>query len=122
MNLILLLALLLFLSHPAEAAWEFQQSNTGTNIAFRAVQAVSPKVVWIGGSSGTVLRTLDGGQTWEKRNVPDGGKLDFRGVAAFDANTAIVVGAGEAEKGLARIYRTTDGGKSWQLVFQTDQK
>ena len=122
MNRIFLLAILLFLRHPTQAAWEFQQGNTGTNISFRAVQAVSAKVVWIGGSSGTVLRTLDGGKTWEKRNVPGAEQLDFRGVAAFDANTAIAMSAGEAENGQAKIYRTTDGGKNWQLVFQTEQK
>jgi|KBSSwiStaDraftv2_1062776.scaffolds.fasta_scaffold147462_4 photosystem II stability/assembly factor-like uncharacterized protein len=69
MNRIFLLALLLFLSHPAEAAWEFQQSNAGTNIPLRAVQAISAKVSWIGGSSGTVLRTLDGGQILFRDNL-----------------------------------------------------
>lgn len=118
----LILSALLLVPHCSRAAWEFQQAGTGANISFRAVQAVSASVVWIGGSGGTVLRTVDGGKTWEKRNVPGAEKLDFRGVAAFDANTAIAAAAGEAEKGLARIYRTTDGGAHWQLVFQTEQK
>ncbi len=122
MHRILLPALLLFLPLPSQAAWEFQPSNAGANVNFRAVQAVSAKVVWVGGSSGTILRTLDGGITWEKQEVPGAGQLDFRGVAAFDADTAIAMSAGEAEKGQARIYRTTDGGKNWQLVFQTEQK
>lgn len=121
MNRMFLSALLL-LPRPAQAAWEIQQTSAGPNISFRAVQAVSADVVWIGGSGGTILRTLDGGKTWEKRNVPGAEQLDFRGLAAFDANTAIATAAGEAEKGLARIYRTTDGGNHWQLVFQTEQK
>jgi len=118
----LLLVLFLLLSNPAHADWVFQKNSAGTNISFRAVHAVSAKVVWAGGSGGTCLRTIDGGQTWEKRPVPDADNLDLRGIAAFDAQTAIVMSAGEADKGQARIYRTTDGGKDWHVVFQTHEK
>jgi photosystem II stability/assembly factor-like uncharacterized protein len=48
--------------------------------------------------------------------------LDFRDVHAFDTQTAILMSAGEAEKGNAKFYRTTDGGKSWEIVYQTTQK
>jgi photosystem II stability/assembly factor-like uncharacterized protein len=33
-----------------------------------------------------------------------------------------VLSAGEADKGQARIFRTTDGGRRWQLVYTTDLK
>ena len=122
MKRILLLALLTLLPDLAQAEWAFQQSKVGTNISFRAVQAVSSKVVWVGGSSGTVLCTVNSGQTWENRSVSGAEQLDFRGVAAFDSLTAIVMSAGESEKGQAKIYRTTDGGKNWQLVFQIAEK
>jgi photosystem II stability/assembly factor-like uncharacterized protein len=48
--------------------------------------------------------------------------LDFRGLAALNKDTAILVSAGQAELGQARIYRTVDGGETWDLVFQTLQK
>src|SRR5262245_36803057 len=115
-------ALMLFRSLPIQADWILQKSDVGTNISFRAVQAVSAKVVWVGGSHGTVLRTIDGGQTWENCSVRGAESLDFRGVAAFDSQTAVITSAGESEKGQAKIFRTTDGGKNWQLVFQTEQK
>jgi photosystem II stability/assembly factor-like uncharacterized protein len=44
--------------------------------------------------------------------------LDFRGIRAFDDKTAVIISAGPAEKGQARIYRTTDGGASWKQVFE----
>ena len=36
--------------------------------------------------------------------------MDFRDVHAFDSQTAILMSAGEAEKGDANFYRTIDGG------------
>lgn len=41
--------------------------------------------------------------------------LDFRGIQAFDANTAIVMSSGKGD--LSRLYKTTDGCHSWRLVF-----
>jgi photosystem II stability/assembly factor-like uncharacterized protein len=108
-------------SSVANAAWIVQDSPLPA-ASFRAVQAVSARVVWIGGSGGACLRTLDGGQTWQVRAVPGAEALDFRGLAAFDKQTALLVSAGPAEQGHARIYRTADGGETWQLVFQTQEK
>jgi photosystem II stability/assembly factor-like uncharacterized protein len=50
--------------------------------------------------------------------VPGGEKLDFRGIKAFDANTAVIISSGPAEKGQAKIFRTSDGGKNWKQVFE----
>jgi photosystem II stability/assembly factor-like uncharacterized protein len=50
--------------------------------------------------------------------VPGAEKLDFRGIRAFDANTAVIISSGPAEKGQARIYRTTNGGTTWKQVFE----
>ncbi len=102
------------------AQWQKQASNT--EASFRSVCAVTNKIVWIGGSKGTFLRTIDGGKTWETNQVKGAETLDFRDVHAFDANVAILMSAGEAEKGNAKFYRTTDGGKSWEIVYQTTQK
>jgi photosystem II stability/assembly factor-like uncharacterized protein len=78
--------------------------------------------VWAGGSKGTVLRTSDSGANWEVIKVPNAEKLDFRGIKGIDEKTAVAVSAGLAEEGQARIYRTEDAGKTWQQVWQTDQK
>jgi len=53
---------------------------------------------------------------WQSCTVPPGAeKLDFRGVQAFDANTAIVMSSGKGD--LSRLYKTTDGCHSWKLLF-----
>lgn len=109
------------LCSPVHAAWEIQQSPV-PDASFRAVQALDAEVAWIGGSGSTCLRTLDGGATWTALAVPGAELLDFRGLAAFDRDTAVLVSAGRAEEGKARIYRTADGGGTWQLAFETQTK
>lgn len=110
----------LLLHQNTYAQWIKQ--NLATDASFRAIHAVSEKVVWIGGSKGSFIKTTDGGKTWEVKQVPEAEKLDFRDVHAFDENTAILMSAGEAEKGNAKIYRTEDGGNTWNIVYQTSEK
>ncbi|HZS26047.1 MAG TPA: hypothetical protein VFB76_02370 [Candidatus Angelobacter sp.] len=93
--------------------WSPQTS--GTDVQLRGVSAVSYDVVWASGAKGTVLRTVDGGEHWEKVNVPDAEALDFRDVQAFDEKTAFVLSIGPGEQ--SRIYKTVDGGKIWQPQF-----
>ncbi|MFN3380513.1 MAG: WD40/YVTN/BNR-like repeat-containing protein, partial [Runella zeae] len=57
------------------AQWRLQSS--GTVSSFRAISAVNDKVVWASGSQGTVLRTTDGGTTWNVIRVNGAEKLDF---------------------------------------------
>jgi photosystem II stability/assembly factor-like uncharacterized protein len=60
-----------------------------------------------------VGRSLDGGRTWQWRQVPGYEARDFRDVEAFDANTALLMAVAEP----ACILKTTDGGGTWQVVF-----
>jgi photosystem II stability/assembly factor-like uncharacterized protein len=120
MSKIYIIIIISFITFQTNAQWQKQASNT--EASFRSVCAVTNKIVWIGGSKGTFLRTINGGGTWETNQVKGAEALDFRDVHAFDANTAILMSAGEAEKGNAQFYRTTDGGKSWDMVYQTTQK
>jgi photosystem II stability/assembly factor-like uncharacterized protein len=83
---------------------------------FRALQALSSSVVWASGSRGSVCRTIDGGGRWEVLRVPGGEKLDFRSLAAFDADRALVANAGSP----GFIFKTTDGGRNWKVVYKDD--
>lgn len=79
----------------------------------RGLSVLSGKVAWASGAKGTVLRTVDG-EHWDLLAVPGAEAFDFRDIEAFDANTAIVMGAGPGEA--SRMYRTRDGGVTWQLL------
>ncbi len=107
------LCFLYFALSPAHAQW--QQQASGIDVQLRGISAVSGRVAWASGAKGTVLRTIDGGATWMKVNVPGAEALDFRDVQAFDENQAFVLSIGPGEQ--SRIYKTIDGGKSWELQF-----
>jgi photosystem II stability/assembly factor-like uncharacterized protein len=103
----------------AHAQWIKQDVNT--TASFRGLSVISEKVVWASGTGGTVIRTVDGGKTWNVNTVPGAEKLDFRDIEAFDANTAYILSIGNGDS--SRIYKTTDGGKTWNLQFKnTDEK
>lgn len=95
---------------------QWQKQNIDTKAGLRGLSVVSSNVIWASGSSGTVLRTIDGGKNWQVLKVPDAEKLDFRDIEAFDENTAYILSIGNGES--SRIYKTVDGGKSWKLQFK----
>lgn len=98
--------------------WQMQTSNTTADL--RGIYNVGGGVAWASGTHGTVLRTEDGGYVWQTCAVPPGAeKLDFRGVQAFDANTAIVMSSGPGEQ--SRLYKTTDGCHTWKLQTQNSE-
>src|SRR4051794_38194297 len=95
--------------------WTMQTS--GVSVRLRGLSAVSESVAWASGSGATVLRTVDGGITWQKLTVTDDA-LDFRDIDAIDAQTAYALSIGNGPT--SRIYKTTDAGKTWQLQFKNE--
>ena len=108
------LALTLAAAAYSEAQFDIQNSHTASSL--RGIDNVGSGVAWASGTDGTVLRTEDGGYVWQLCAIPPGAeKLDFRGIQAFDANTAIVMSSGKGD--LSRLYKTTDGCQTWKLVL-----
>ncbi len=71
--------------------------------------------VWASGSNGVILRSTNDGKTWKQLTVAGADNLDFRDIEAFDADVAYVMSSGDGDK--SRIYKTTDGGKTWKLQY-----
>ncbi len=119
-NKLTILASIAFLAASAvHAQWQIETSNTTADL--RGIHSVGNGVAWASGTNGTVLRTEDGGYVWQTCAIPPGAeKLDFRGIQAFDANTAIVMSSGKGD--LSRLYKTTDGCHTWKLVFKNPDK
>lgn len=104
----------------AAPAWTPQSS--GVTDRLRGVSAVSDRVAWASGANGTILRTTDGGERWQKLAVPpDAAALDFRDIDAIDERTAYALSIGNGAA--SRIYKTIDAGATWTLQFtNTDEK
>ena len=52
------------------ATWSRQgDPDTVGNVELVEISACNRDVVWIGGGKGVVLRTIDGGQTWQNRST-----------------------------------------------------
>jgi photosystem II stability/assembly factor-like uncharacterized protein len=95
---------------------QFTLLHSNTTASLRGIADVDGRVAWASGAAGTVLRTLDNGNTWLTCTVPPNAeKLDFRGIVAFDDKTALVMSSGKGDA--SRIYKTADGCATWQLVL-----
>ena len=110
------LLMLVVAAAPLRIRAQVTVQDSHTTASLRGVDAGTAGVAWASGSGGTVLRTLDGGANWKTCATPKGAeKLDFRGVQALDASTALVMSSGKNE--LSKIFKTTDGCVTWKLVF-----
>ena len=90
--------------------------DSGVAVRLRGISAVDANVAWASGREGTVLRTVDGGAHWQAMHVPGAETLDFRDVEGFSADRAIILSIGPGPD--SRVYRTEDGGRSWQLALE----
>jgi photosystem II stability/assembly factor-like uncharacterized protein len=79
--------------------------------SLRGLSAVDGQIAWASGSQGTVLRTIDGGATWDKRTVAPG--LDLRDIQAWSASDAVAMSSGPGKA--SRVYTTSDRGVTWTL-------
>ena len=112
-------ALLLLLAAMNVAAQEvprIESLASPVTVRLRGLSAVGANIAWASGREGTVLRTTDAGKTWSVFKVPGAEKLDFRDVEGFSADEAVILSIGPGED--SRVYRTDDGGRSWQLTLQ----
>ncbi len=82
----------------------------------QGIHAINESVVYAAGGiltptwkeEGFIVRTIDGGQTWEEIVLPDGyNRNEWIGVKAADADHVVVYG------GHAHYSYTYDGGKTW---------
>jgi photosystem II stability/assembly factor-like uncharacterized protein len=102
----------------AAPAWTDQPS--GVTARLRGVSAATDRVAWASGSGGTIVRTGDGGATWQRLTIP-GSEIDFRDIDAVSADVAFALSIGSGES--SRIYKTIDAGRTWTLQFtNTDSK
>lgn len=82
--------------------WFLQLS--GTSATLYGVDFINTSTGWVAGSGGTLLKTINGGESWNFVSVPN---QDYRAVDFLDANNGYLI----ANSG--KVYKTTDGGLNW---------
>ncbi|WP_340540541.1 oxidoreductase [Nocardioides sp. GXZ039] len=105
---------------PFAAGWE--ETVVEASQDFRGLAAVSDSEAWVAGEDvegdrPQVLRTTDGGETWDDVTPPDSAGLSFREVEVHDG-VAHVLAVGYGQN--SRILRSSDGGASWATTFRND--
>jgi len=105
------------------ARWEnapldlFSPDELNSLSGFVFMQWITPETGWlllkrgsgVNFSSGFMFQTRDGGQSWERLNPPMGEPFFF-----IDENLGWMAGGPDGR----RLYRTQDGGLSWQDIAQ----
>lgn len=85
-------------------------------VSFRGLSVPDDRIVWVSGSQGWTGLSVDGGKTWETKQVEGFVKSDFRTLYAFDEKKAVIANAGSP----AVILITHDGGMTWKKVYEQD--
>jgi photosystem II stability/assembly factor-like uncharacterized protein len=116
MRIFFLLACLMSLTLQAQSTGPWEMEDSGSKASLRGIYNAGGGVVWASGTGGTVLRSEDTGFLWQQCALPpDAGKLDFRGIWAWDALHVMVMSSGTGAQ--SRLYESHDGCTSWKLVL-----
>src|SRR5271169_1645867 len=109
----------------------FDQQPTGS-VGAIVVSPSDPKVIYVGSGEGLhrpdlsvgdgIYKSTDGGATWTQLGLRDGQQISQMAIDPHDPNRLFVAVAGHPygpnpERG---VYRSTDGGQSFQKVLSKD--
>jgi photosystem II stability/assembly factor-like uncharacterized protein len=97
-----------------QAGFSWSLFGPATDVSLRGLHAVSEQIVWATGANGTWVRSIDGGNTWQSGRIRGAESLGVRDIHAFDGVYAVALTIGSP----GRVYRTNDGGYTWQMVYE----
>lgn len=92
-----------------------------------------PNVLWLGTGENNsqrsvafgdgVYKTLDGGKSWKNMGLKDSGHISQIWVNPKDSNHVLVASQGPlwSNGGDRGLYKTTDGGKTWERILNIDK-
>ncbi len=99
------------------------------SIGCLAIDPQNPNVVWAGtgennhqralGYGNGVYKTLDGGKTWQNMGLKESRQIGMILIDPRDSNIVYVAAEGSVwgPGGDRGLYKTTDGGKTWQRIL-----
>lgn len=99
---------ILFLLLPFAASAQWSVVNHGFNQNWRCIDFPNSMTGYIGGTAGKILKTTDGGSTWNQLSAPFSepvAKVKF-----VNDSLGLIINDGN------KVARTTDGGNSWNTI------
>ncbi len=111
----------------------FDKESTGS-IGAVAIQQSNPSVIWVGTGEGNprnslnggygVYRSLDGGKNWQLMGLEKTRHIHRIIIDPNDPNTVYVgaIGSPWGEHPERGVFKTTDGGESWQKILFVNNK
>jgi photosystem II stability/assembly factor-like uncharacterized protein len=114
----------------AGATWQplFDEQPVAS-IGALAINQNNPDIIWVGTGEGNVrnsvsvgngiYKSLDGGKTWQNMGLGDSEHINRIALDPTNPEVAYVAAMGHlwSDGGERGIYKTTDGGKTWNLVL-----
>ncbi|HJW32750.1 MAG TPA: hypothetical protein VJ505_05210 [Holophagaceae bacterium] len=97
------------------------------------VDPKDPRTVWVGtgepwvrnsvGIGEGLYKTTDGGETWNLMGLPHSERIGAIAIDPTDSNTVYVAALGHlwSSGGERGLFKTTDGGKTWERILYTDE-
>jgi len=104
------------------------------SIGALAIQQSNPSVIWVGTGEGNprnslnggfgVYKSLDGGKSWLSMGLKETRHIHRIIVDPTDPNTVYVgaIGSPWGEHEQRGVYKTTDGGKSWDKILYVNER
>ena len=97
---------------------QWVETNIGIPFTLFSVSAIDNDVVWACASGQNMMRTTNGGASWDNlgANIPDPQGVHTN-VYAMSQSTAIFVTYAGFPTRTTYVYKTTNAGVNWNLVF-----
>ncbi len=112
-NLSFLLATILIAFASIASAQQWQTISSGTSEGLNKIAFFSSTSGFVVGNDGTLLRTNDGGATWQQmQNTADSQNIDFYDV--ISPASGVIIASGEVHWNQPGIAISRDGGETWQ--------
>jgi len=120
-KLLLIFSCLFSLSSNSFGQWIPQNSTISNGLG--VIYFINDSIGFAGGAAGTLLRTIDGGDNWISYNtdLPDDfgiSSIHFASDSIGYAAAGFGLGSSDDDYSKQKILRTTDGGNSWQIIFE----